>query len=426
VTSVVRLLRATAVLAAIAVVTACTPPSSRQDATPAGAGRPYVVLVSLDAFRHDYRERYRPASLEKLASRGIVARALIPPIPSKTYPSHYTNATGLYPGHHGILSNTFYDPASERWFRLKDSTAVRDGRWYGGTPIWVAAEQEGVHTSVYFWPGSEGAVQGVRPSAWWNYHSSVPDSVRVDASIAQLRLPAPRRPHLVMLYLTDVDDTTHMHGPDSPRTAVAVASIDRALTRLFDGIARLPIADSVNCVVVSDHGMEESPQERMLPLRPMLAAAGIDTTLVRMGDNGPVMPLWFGRDTALARRTLDALDAGLTHARAYAIANAPERWHMNGNARGGEVFVVAEPGYVIAKGAADRVLDRGSHGWDPVDPLMRGIFVAAGPQIRAAGTIPAFESVNVYPFLTSLLRLTRAPRTDGDPAVLAPYLRVER
>jgi predicted AlkP superfamily pyrophosphatase or phosphodiesterase len=426
VTSVVRLLRATAVLAAIAVVTACTPPSSRQDATPAGAGRPYVVLVSLDAFRHDYLERYRPASLEKLASRGIVARALIPPFPSKTFPSHYTIATGLYPGHHGILSNTFYDPASERWFRLKDSTAVRDGRWYGGTPIWVAAEQEGVHTSVYFWPGSEGAVQGVRPSAWWNYHSSVPDSVRVDASIAQLRLPAPRRPHLVMLYLTDVDDTTHMHGPDSPRTAVAVASIDRALTRLFDGIAQLPIADSVNCVVVSDHGMEESPQERMLPLRPMLAAAGIDTTLVRMGDNGPVMPLWFGRDTALARRTLDAHDAGLTHARAYAIANAPERWHMNGNARGGEVFVVAEPGYVIAKGAADRVLDRGSHGWDPVDPLMRGIFVAAGPQIRAAGTIPAFESVNVYPSLTSLLRLTRAPRTDGDPAVLAPYLRVER
>jgi predicted AlkP superfamily pyrophosphatase or phosphodiesterase len=426
VTSVVRLLRATAVLAAIAVVTACTPPSSRQDATPAGAGRPYVVLVSLDAFRHDYLERYRPASLEKLASRGIVARALIPPFPSKTFPSHYTIATGLYPGHHGILSNTFYDPASERWFRLKDSTAVRDGRWYGGTPIWVAAEQEGVHTSVYFWPGSEGALQVVRPSAWWNYHSSVPDSVRVDASIAQLRLPAPRRPHLVMLYLTDVDDTTHMHGPDSPRTAVAVASIDRALTRLFDGIAQLPIADSVNCVVVSDHGMEESPQERMLPLRPMLAAAGIDTTLVRMGDNGPVMPLWFGRDTALARRTLDALDAGLTHARAYAIANAPERWHMNGNARGGEVFVVAEPGYVIAKGAADRVLDRGSHGWDPVDPLMRGIFVAAGPQIRAAGTIPAFESVNVYPFLTSLLRLTRAPRTDGDPAVLAPYLRVER
>ena len=426
-TSVVRRSRATTLLAAAIVVTACTPASAtRQDAAPTSTSRPYVVVVSLDAFRHDYIERYRPASLTQLASRGIVARALIPPFPSKTFPSHYTIATGLYPGHHGILSNTFYDPAWEKWFRLKDTAAVRDGRWYGGTPIWVAAEQEGVRTSVYFWPGSEGAVQGVRPSAWWRYHASVPDSVRVDASLAQLRLPAPRRPHLVMLYLTDVDDTTHLHGPDSPHTAAAVASIDRALTRLFDGIGRLPIGDSVNVVVVSDHGMEDSPQERMLPVRPILTAAGIDTTLVRMGDNGPVMPLWFGGDTVLARRTLNALDARLTHARAYAIASAPERWHMNGNVRGGEVFVVAEPGYVIAKGAADRVLDRGSHGWDPVDPLMLGIFVAAGPQIRAAGTIPSFESVNVYPFLTSLLRLTRPPRTDGDPAVLAGYLRAER
>jgi alkaline phosphatase D len=179
----------------------------------------------------------------------------------------------------------------------------------------------------------------------------------------------------------------------------------------------------VNVIVVSDHGMEASPQEKMLPLRPILASAGIDTTRVLMGDNGPVMPLWFGGDTALARRTREALAAGLAHARAYSIANAPRRWHMAANARGGEVFVVAEPGYVVAKGAADLVVDRGTHGWDPVDPLMLGIFVAAGPQISAAGEIPSFESVHVYPFLASLLRLAHAPSTDGDPAVLAPYLR---
>lgn len=414
-------------LAALVLGVACTPPSSARVGTRVGAAsRPYVVLVSLDAFRHDFIERYRPASLERLASRGIAARALIPPFPSKTFPSHYTIATGLYPGHHGILSNSFYDPALGGWFRMKDSASVRDGRWYGGTPIWVAAEREGVHTLVYFWPGSEVAVQGVRPSAWWNYRASVPDSVRVDESIAQLRLPAERRPHLVMLYLTDVDDTTHKHGPDSPRTAVAIAMIDRALTRLLDGIARLPIGDSVNVVVLSDHGMEASSQERMLPLRPMLAAAGIDTTRVQMGDNGPVMSLWFDGDSALARRTLGVLRAGLTHARAYARDETPARWHLNGNVRAGDVLVVAEPGHVVAKSSGDRVLDRGTHGWDTEDPLMHGIFVAAGPQIRASGAIPAFESVHVYPFLAAMLRLDRAPRVDGDPAVLAPYLRTGR
>jgi len=72
------------------------------------------------------------------------------------------------------------------------------------------------------------------------------------------------------------------------------------------------------------------------------------------------------------------------------------------------------------------VLDHATHGWDPVDSLMLGIFVAAGPQIRASGAIPSFESVHVYPFLASLLRLARAPRSDGDPAVLAPHLQTER
>jgi len=392
----------------------------RGAAAPATA-RPYVVVVSLDAFRWDYLTKYRPASLERLAKRGIVARGLVPPFPSKTFPSHYTIATGLYPGHHGIVSNTFYDPAMERWFRLKDSSS-RDGRWYGGVPIWVAAQREGVRSSVYFWPGSEGAVAGERPTYWSSYRASVPDSQRIDESIARLRLPAAERPHLEMIYLTDVDDTTHHYGPDTPHTANAVASIDRALTRLLDSLHALPQRDSVNVVVLSAHGMYEVSQDKTLPLRPLLAAAGIDTTRVEMGDNGPVMSLWFHGDSSLARRALAAL-ARVPHIRAYARGATPARWHLDGSARAGDVLVVADLGYLIARSATDRVLDPGNHGWDPASQQMHGLFVAAGPQIRAAGLIPEFESVNVYPFLAALLGLQHAPNVDGKLGVLAPYLR---
>jgi hypothetical protein len=117
------------------------------------------------------------------------------------------------------------------------------------------------------------------------------------------------------------------------------------------------------------------------------------------------------------------LNAALSHARAYARGDTPARWHLAGNARGGDVLVVAEPGYVVAKSAGDRLLDRGTHGWDSAEPAMHGIFIAAGPQIARAGTIPAFESVHVYSFLAALLRLGHAPLGDGDPGVLAPYLR---
>ena len=407
---------------------ACAPGAAVREgrAVAAPPSRPYVVMVSLDAFRHDFLARYHPPAIERLAARGVVARALIPPFPSKTFPSHYTIATGLYPGNHGVITNTFYDPAFDAWFRVKDSVAVRDGRWYGGVPIWVAAEREGVRTSVYFWPGSESAVQGRRPSAYWNYRAATPDSVRVDESLAQLRLPPGRRPHLVMLYLTVVDDTTHRYGPETPRTAGAVATADHAVARLLDGIDALPIHDSVNVIVLSDHGMQESSSQRMVPLRPLLTAAGIDTGAVHMGDNGPTMSLWFGGDSALARRTHAALRRGLSHARVYAPGETPPAWHVGGNARAGDLLVVAEPGYVVAKGAGDRVLSAGNHGWDPVDPEMHGVFVAAGPQIASAGVIPAFENVHVYPFLAALLRLERAPRGDSDATVLAPYLRPRR
>ena len=67
----------------------------------------YVVMVSFDAFRWDYPELYNTPNFDKLASRGVRAERLIPSFPTKTFPNHYTLATGLYPGHHGLVNNTF-------------------------------------------------------------------------------------------------------------------------------------------------------------------------------------------------------------------------------------------------------------------------------------------------------------------------------
>ena len=124
------------------------------------SSHPYVVLVSFDAFRHDYIDRFHPAAFEEIASRGVRASALIPSFPSKTFPNHYTLVTGLYPGHHGIVANAFYDPARREWYRPGTGQTVLDSSWYGGEPIWVTAERHGVKAGVYFWPGSEASIQG--------------------------------------------------------------------------------------------------------------------------------------------------------------------------------------------------------------------------------------------------------------------------
>ena len=413
--------RAVAVFCTLVTLQGC----SHAAATGRGnvASRPYVVMVSFDAFRHDYVDRFHPPAFEELASRGVRASALIPSFPSKTFPNHYTLATGLYPGNHGIAGNAFFDPARKAWYRLGDQKAVRDSSWYGGEPIWVTAERDGVRSGAYFWAGSEAAIGGVRPSYYALYDAKVSNAARVDGVISWLRTPAVERPHLVLLYFSDVDDTTHRYGPDGKQTAAAVASVDRALRQLMDSLSVLPFADSVNIVLVSDHGMAQVRADKPIAVSDLLASAGVDTTRMEVSDNGPTLSIWFGADSARMRAAHAVLDRTLTHAHTYFRSETPAAWHVRDNPRAGDLLIVADEGYIVQRRAADKPPVAGAHGYDPSLAVMHGIFIAAGPNVRPLGIIPPFENVDVYPFLVSLLRLEHVPRVDGRAATLSGLLR---
>ena len=412
-----------ALLGILAIGGGCSLPTRTANQPEKSASRPYVVLVSFDAFRHDYIDRYKPAAFLDVALRGVRASALIPSFPSKTFPNHFTLVTGLYPGRHGIVGNAFYDPQRLAWYRLTDRNSVRDSSWYSGEPIWVTAERRGVKAGAFFWPGSEAAIGGQRPSYMIPYDATTPNVNRVLGAVSWMRKPPAERPHLVLLYFSDVDDTTHRFGPDAPQTAGAVASVDRALRQLLDSIGRLPYADSVNVVLVSDHGMAQISADRFMPVGDLLARAGLDTTRMEVSDNGPTMSLWFGADSARLQRAHAVLDASLGHARAYLRSETPARWHVRENPRAGDLLLVADEGWVLVRRAADKITSRGAHGYDPALANMHGIFLAAGPGVRRLGVIPAFENVHVYPFLVALLHLDRQPVVDGNARALAFILR---
>ena len=86
----------------------------------------YVVMLSLDAFRWDYSTLTNTPNLDKIAKEGVKAKALIPCYPSKTFPNHYSMATGLHPDHHGIVMNSFYD-STLGYYSMKDRAAVGNG-----------------------------------------------------------------------------------------------------------------------------------------------------------------------------------------------------------------------------------------------------------------------------------------------------------
>jgi predicted AlkP superfamily pyrophosphatase or phosphodiesterase len=228
----------------------------------------------------------------------------------------------------------------------------------------------------------------------------------VDSVLAWLNLPPERRPHFVTLYMSDVDEAGHSYGPDDPRMQTAIFAVDSALGHLMSGIEATPIRDRVYTVLVSDHGM--APHS---PAQTVLISSILDTTGIIIGDVGPNAHLYVQGGVQQARIIRDSLNRHLQHGRAFLREELPTRLHFSSDPRGGDVVVMMDESYEIA-----RRLPRGpggNHGWDPISPSMYGIFLAAGPGIKKGAMIAPFENIQIFPFLAEVLGLKSPPGIDG-------------
>jgi predicted AlkP superfamily pyrophosphatase or phosphodiesterase len=379
---------------------------------------PAVVLIGLDGFHPSYLGRPASRHLRELAREGVRARWMVPVFPTLTFPNFYSIATGLYPEHHGIISNTIKDPRLGS-FTLGDTAAVRDPRWWGGEPIWVTAVKQGRRAATYFWPGSEAPVAGVRPTYYTLYDPKVPNAERVRQVLDWLSLPADSAPSLVTLYLGDVDQAGHEFGPDSPETDSAIARVDGAVGALMAGLSERGLSGQVNLLVVSDHGMAEVRPDHVIYLDDVVDTATVG--VVELGSVVSLSPRGIREDEVL-RRLRRA-----PHLRVYRRSEIPASFHYRASSRIQPVVAVADEGWIVTtRGLAARPAQRpprGMHGYPPDLPSMRAIFLASGPGFRKGVTVEPFRNIHVYDLMAHLLGLTPAPNDgvlDSAKTVLAP------
>lgn len=379
---------------------------------------PILILISLDGFRWDYLDLVETPNLNRLASGGVRAEGLIPVYPSKTFPSHYSLVTGLHPGHHGIISNNMYDSEMDSEFHLYNREAVGDGRWWGGEPIWVAAERQGLLSACLFWPGSEAEIAGFRPTHWEPYDGSKPYEIRIDQVLGWLDLPAKQRPRMMTLYFQDPNDTSHIHGPEAPETFASIRTVDARIGDLVSGIDKRGLSDRVNLIIVSDHGMAEISPERFVYLDDH-----VELEEGELFEDGSIVQIYprEGREDLI----YEALHRANPHLAIYRRAEIPERYHMRESPRTPPLLGVPDVGWEVTVRGTARELEllrlKGDHGQDPADPRMQGLFIAYGPAFRSGQTVDRLESVEIYNLMTSVLSLEAAPN-DGDPAALQPIL----
>ena len=396
----------------ISLLAACQPaPADPVEQRPAP-----LLLISIDGFRHDYFELIDSPNLDRLIDEGLHADSLHHVFPTKTFPTHYTLVTGRYPGTHGVVANSMWDPERDARFSLGDRTAVGDGYWYqDGEPIWVTAENQGLTSATFFWPGSEAKIHRVRPSHWRPYDASVPHTERIEQVLEWASMADDERPDLMTLYFSRVDSLGHSRGPAAPAVLQAAEALDAELGTLFEGLERLDLFDAMNIILVSDHGMTAVDIERYIRLDDYL-----DLSKVHVSDWGPAAQIWAtGMEVDAIVRALDGTHPRL---RVWARTDIPGRYRFGSHHRVPDVLAEADPGWMISSSPflAQRQPPRGMHGWDPAHGEQHGIFVARGPAFTRGTRSPAMRSIDVYALLTDLLDLEPADH-EGSLEPFLPY-----
>jgi len=411
-----RFARSLAALVALSLGVACHAASPTPEAAPQARSTTHqtrVIILGFDGFARRYLDTDSAPALHAFARGGVTARWMIPSFPTLTFPNFYALATGLYPDHSGIVSNGFVDPSFDTAFLYK-SPVARESRWWGGEPIWVTSTRHGVRAATMFWVGSDAEIGGTRPARWHHYSHAMPFAARVDSLLAWLDLPASERPRLLMGYFEEPDGAGHNFGPGAPETQGAVVRVDSALAQLESGIRARKLDDSVDVIIVSDHGMTA-----VAPSRTVYLDDVVDSANVRVDYQTPLLLITArdgDQDALLARLSR------LPHLRVWKKADVPARLRYGTNPRITPIVGLADVGWTIAWRHGTPWHGGGAHGYDNDAPDMRALFLARGPSFRPGSTIGEFPNVDVYDLLAHLLGVAPA-RNDGTLAPFAPVLR---
>ena len=405
----------------------CSNPSSNQpeesELNPDADGQPEertppvpLLLIGMDGFKPSYLddERAGPTpNFDRLIEHGVRAESLKPVFPTKTFVNLYSIATGLYAENHGILGNTVYDPSENTWLRMRDSDAQQQSFWWGGEPIWITAEKQGLRAGTFFWVGSEAEIDGHRPTRWVPYDSRIPHRDRIDQVIDWLSdQEAPL--NFATLYFASVDGAGHSHGPSSIQVTNMVQQMDRNLGQLIDGLEAAGIWPDINILIVSDHGMVETDTDHLIILDDIISLSQVQ--IIEFSPIAMINPF-----SGFEDRVYQALKDNEENYTVYRRDQIPEKFRFKNHPRTPALIAVADLPYTIVTRSflTTRGVMAGNHGYDPSYPEMHGFFLAHGPGIRQGHQAPTLELVDIYALMAHLLGLEAASH-DGSLERIGP------
>ena len=339
---------------------------------------------------------------------------MIPVFVSKTFPNHYSIATGMYVENHGLIGNHFYDEELDDYYTLSDRSKVEDPKFYDGEPIWVTAEKQGVKTGSYFWVGTDAPIGGSYPSKWKKYEHNFPFEARIDSIVAWFSLPKNERPRFCSLYFHEPDYTGHDFGPKSRETEMVVWRLDSLFGDLISKLENLSISENMNIIAVADHGMAEISSDKTVNLSDYA-----DMNQIIQEGSGPYA-LLYSKKKGIINSVVDDLK-NAPNISVFLKKDIPNRFHFKNHPRIKDALVLADEGWYIQNQAissssavGEYIPKGGTHGYDNQLKSMSALFIANGPAFKNGIVTEPFENVNIYPMITHILGIIPSNNIDGN------------
>ncbi|KAK6463210.1 putative nucleotide pyrophosphatase precursor [Scheffersomyces coipomensis] len=395
---------------------------------------PTTIIVSLDGFHPHYITPNLTPSMHNMLVNDYAAPYMIPSFPSSTFPNHWSLVTGLYPSEHGIVGNTFYDPILKKQFiNTNPKVGGLDPQfWQGGEPIWQTAEHQGLNSAVHMWPGSE--VPTIGPTVDFDrYNGSEALSSKVDRVMGWLDRPfMTTRPELILTYVPTIDTFGHKFGIYGSNLTDALNYVDNFIDLLQKQITERNLDDIVNLIIVSDHGMAPTSNQRIIYLDDL-----IDLDKIEHIDGWPLFGLRPYEKYSIDEIYQEVLanyekSESKDHFNIYKVEDIPPEWEFGGNLtdhrfnyRLAPIWLIPKVGYSVSthkqmKENNNEYSPKGVHGYNNTEVLMRAIFLGTGPYFRQFENkkFEPFKNTEVYNILCDSLNLVPSPNNGSEISVL--------
>jgi len=311
----------------------------------------HVMIVVWDGMRPDFVSQENTPALWKLANEGVVFRNHHAVYPSATNVNGTAIATGVYPGHSGLIANHDYRPQidSKHSLDVETSAVVEKGdelsggkyiscptiaelvQGAGGRTAIATAKTVGLlldrnvdlsraQNCVTLFAGESrprdainGIVHALGPfPPFGQFEQGDKWTTKALTEVLWKEgLPA-----FSLLWLGEPDLTQHGSAPGAQAALAAIKSSDENLAAVLSALDRQGVRDTTDVFVVSDHGF--STIERSVDLRKILKAADLPAKtefsdepkpgeIMLVGNGGSVLFYVIGHDATVTHRLVEFL-----------------------------------------------------------------------------------------------------------------------